>query len=53
MYQIYLERGRTIRKAILKMNEELKYQTIKLLADKHLTIVSSHIIGKTANLIGS
>ena len=33
MYQIYLERGRTIRKVILKMNEELKYQTIKSLVD--------------------
>ncbi len=28
-----MERGRTIRKVSLKMNEELKYQTIKLLVD--------------------
>lgn len=28
-----LEKGRTIRKVSLKMNEELKYQTIKLLVD--------------------
>ena len=33
MDQIYLERGRTIRKVILKMNEELKYQIIRLLVD--------------------